>query len=468
MGKVRLFGFYLPRLFFALAVAELGIIIAAVIASALLRFDGNLQSVGEALGESYYRALFVAVILTLSLAGMGLYQMHTYEGFTGQVLRACVAFVLGWIVLALLYYVLPELYVGRGISVMACILALAGIALLRTGFFRLADMDRLKPLVLVYGAGEKARWLHERLQKHATRRGIRLLGFVPVNGRTFVGSKSPVLPISEPIHDFARRHRVDELVVAVDDRRNTLPMGELLQCRLSGIAVIDLPTFLERETGSVDLELTDPSWLVFGQGFKYGFTVVWIKRALDILFSIPLLALASPFVLAAMIGIKIEDGLDAPVVYTQVRVGERGHLFRLYKIRSMRVDAEAGGGPCWAGDRDARVTRVGRIIRKLRIDETLQIFNVLRGDMSFVGPRPERPEFTEYLERKIRYYRERATVKPGITGWAQLWYPYGASDTDAQEKLKYDLFYIKNHNTILDMLILLLTVEVVLFGKGAR
>lgn len=468
MSKIRLFGLYFPLLLLLLAVGELWIIFESVVAATLIRFNFNLMEASAVLGPLYFRALFISVILSVSLAALGMYQTHSYEGFTGQILRACLALFLGWIWLALLYYVLPDLYVGRGISGLACIFSLAGVTLLRLGFFRLVDMERLKPIVLVYGAGQKALRLKDRLNRQGSRRGVRLLGFVDAGGPRAVFGNMPVFQINEPVAEFARRNFVDEVVVAADERRHVLPMNDLLQCRMAGISVIDLPTFLERETGSVDLDITDPSWLVFGQGFKYGFTITWGKRVLDISLGLALLALVSPIMLVAVAAIKLEDGLRAPALYTQVRVGERGRLFTLFKIRSMRVDAESTSGACWATDRDNRITKVGRVIRKLRIDEAPQIFNVLRGDMSFVGPRPERPEFTQVLEKKIRYYRERAVVKPGLTGWAQLWYPYGASDSDAQEKLKYDFFYIKNHNTLLDLLILLLTVEVVLFGKGAR
>lgn len=468
MNKVRLFGFYFPVLFAVLAVSELCIIVAAIFLAAYLRFNGDTGEIADVLGPMDYRGLFAAVILSVSMGAMGLYQSNAYEGLTGQLLRATVAFLLGSIALAVLYYALPELYMGRGMFVMASVLALGGIALLRIGFFRLVDMDRLKPVVLVYGAGRTARWLKERLAQRGACRGVRLLGFVEVDGQRDPGlSGARVFSINGAIVDFAKRNLVDEIVIAVDDRRNHLPMDELLQCRLEGIAVLDRASFLERETGSVDLEAADPSWLIFGQGFRYGITLGLVKRALDICFSLVLLAVTTPILIATFVAIKLEDGPRAPVLYSQVRVGKRGRLFKLYKVRSMRVDAESGGAR-WAGEGDPRVTRVGHVIRKLRIDEAPQVLNVLRGDMSFVGPRPERPEFTRDFENSIRYYRERASVKPGITGWAQLRYPYGASETDAQEKLKYDLFYIKNHNTILDILILLLTVEVVLFGKGAR
>lgn len=469
MGKVHLFGFYFPLLFVALAVVEVCLITGSVILASTLRFDDNLTEVYYALGPVAYRAILFAIVMLLSLAAMGLYQTHLREGFAGQMVRVAVAVALGGVILALLYYVVPVLYIGRGVTALASLCAIVTIAGFRLAFFRLVDMESLKPRVLIFGAGEKATWVCRRLRNRNDRCGFRLIGFVDTGSPRLVSSNDfPVFKLDQPLHVYARRHWVDQIVVAVDDRRNSLPMQDLLRCRLGGIEVLDLPTFVERETGTVALELTDPSWLVFGQGFRRGIILAWLKRGLDIIVSAALLVAFSPVMLLTIIAIKLEDGLRAPIMYFQIRVGEQGRLFKLYKLRSMRVDAERESGACWARSNDDRVTRVGRVIRKLRIDELPQVVNVLRGDMSFVGPRPERPEFTLVLEQRIRYYRERCTVKPGITGWAQLRYPYGASDDDSREKLKYDLFYIKNHNMLFDVLILLQTVEVVFFGKGAR
>jgi sugar transferase (PEP-CTERM system associated) len=244
-------------------------------------------------------------------------------------------------------------------------------------------------------------------------------------------------------------------------------MSELLECKLAGVKVVDLHTFFERETGAVPLEYLDSSWLIFSDGFRRGLVSAWSKRVVDIAFSLILLLLLWPVLLITALAIMIDDGWGKPVVYRQQRVGEAGSPFSLAKFRSMRVDAEKDG-PVWAGQNDHRVTRVGAVIRKFRVDELPQLFNVLRGDMSFVGPRPERPEFVRDLDASIIYYRERHTVKPGITGWAQLCYPYGASERDSREKLKFDLYYVKNRGLFFDLFILLQTVEVVLFGKGAR
>jgi sugar transferase (PEP-CTERM system associated) len=227
-------------------------------------------------------------------------------------------------------------------------------------------------------------------------------------------------------------------------------------------------SFLERETGKVRLDVLNPSWMIFSEGFRRTGLRNLVSRVLDILASLLLLAVAWPVMLLAMLAIKIEDGPRASVLYRQLRVGQDGHLFEALKFRSMRQDAEADGVARWADAQDGRVTRVGALMRKTRIDELPQLLNVLRGDMRFVGPRPERPEFVEALSDSVPYYRERHCVKPGLTGWAQLCYPYGSSEQDAIEKLQYDLYYIKNRTLLFDLAILLQTVEVVIFGKGAR
>jgi sugar transferase (PEP-CTERM system associated) len=256
--------------------------------------------------------------------------------------------------------------------------------------------------------------------------------------------------------------------MAMDDRRQQFPLKELLDCRLDGLEISELATFLERETGKVYLDAVNPSWIIFGGGFKASSFQQGLERAFDIVASLLLLGLASPLMLFTAAAIRIEDGLRAPVLYRQLRVGQFGVPFGVLKFRSMRTDAEQDGQARWAVSNDPRVTRVGAFIRKTRLDELPQLWNVLRGDMSFVGPRPERPEFVSQLEQSIPYYRERHAVKPGITGWAQLCYPYGSSERDALEKLQYDLYYVKNRGLIFDIVILLQTVEVVLWGKGAR
>ncbi len=254
----------------------------------------------------------------------------------------------------------------------------------------------------------------------------------------------------------------------MDDRRRHFPMDQLLECRLEGVEINELVTFLERETGKVRLDILNPSWMIFSEGFRQGRAQGVLERLFDVVASFGLLALAAPFMLLTAAAIKLSDGWRAPIFYRQVRVGQYGKPFELLKFRSMREDAERDGQAQWAQKNDSRITRVGSFIRTTRIDELPQVLNVLRGEMSFVGPRPERPAFVEQLNETIPYYRERHSIKPGITGWAQLCYPYGSSEQDAMEKLQYDLYYVKNHSLIFYIAILVQTVEVIVWGKGAR
>jgi sugar transferase (PEP-CTERM system associated) len=268
--------------------------------------------------------------------------------------------------------------------------------------------------------------------------------------------------------DFAIEKNADEIVVAMDDRRGNLPVRELLDAKIRGINVIDLMEFLERETGKIRIDLVSPGWLIFSSGFRTSSFRRFTKRLVDIVASAILLLVLWPIILLIALAIKLEDGFSAPVLYRQRRVGRGHELFFVLKFRSMRIDAESDGKAIWAAEDDERITRVGRFLRKYRLDELPQLFNVLRGQMSLVGPRPERPEFVEGLRESIPYYAERHSVNPGVTGWAQLRYSYGSTEEDAIEKLQYDLYYVKNQSLILDIMIILQTVEVVLWSKGSR
>ena len=261
--------------------------------------------------------------------------------------------------------------------------------------------------------------------------------------------------------------RATEVVLALQERRNALPLKDLLRVKTTGVTVSDISTFLERETGRIDLNSVNPSWLIFSDGFASGQMMSsFFKRAFDIVASLLLLIATLPVILITILLIKIES--KGPAFYRQRRVGLYNQSFDILKLRSMRQDAEIGGNAVWAAERDPRITRIGRFIRKVRIDELPQTWTVLKGEMSFVGPRPERPQFVEQLEQQLPYYAERHMVKPGITGWAQINYPYGASIEDARHKLEYDLYYAKNYSPFLDLLIMLQTLRVVLWPTGAR
>jgi sugar transferase (PEP-CTERM system associated) len=379
-----------------------------------------------------------------------------------------IAAVLNAVVLsAMTYYLFPSLQLDRATIGLTALLATVSCVLTRLLFERIVDQDTFKRRVLVYGAGRRAASLLE-LRRRSDQRGFRLLGFMATEADEVSPPDDRLIPRPKDLFAWANEHEVDEIVVAMDDRRRGFPMHEFLECRLAGIEILELTSFLERETGKVRLDVLNPSWIIFGEGFRVSYVQRALERAFDLLASLGLLLVSAPFMLAVIVAIWIEDGPRAPVLYRQRRVGRYGAVFEVLKFRSMGVDAEPAGEAVWAVRNDPRVTRVGAVIRKTRLDELPQLVNVLRGDMSFVGPRPERPEFVHQLEERIPYYRERHTVKPGITGWAQLCYPYGSSERDAIEKLQYDLYYVKNRSLLFDLVILIQTVEVVLWGKGSR
>ncbi|MFC5439075.1 TIGR03013 family XrtA/PEP-CTERM system glycosyltransferase [Rhodanobacter ginsenosidimutans] len=428
------------------------------------RYPDQLEEFSRHMPE---RSLVFAVMLLLGLAALGQYQTHMRATWFGLLARQGVGFVLGGLGLVVAYYVVPQAYVGRGVLGIALVIGFIAVTALRALFLRLVEVESFKRRVLILGAGMRASQIHSRMRRRSDRRGFTVVGFVPRPGEQLVVPVEQVLT-ADTLFELVEREQVDEVVVGVDDRRGGLPMEELLECRQHGVAVTDLTTFFERESGRVQLSLTDPSWLVFSGGFNATPLRQLSKRCFDLGIATLVLLLTWPFMLLVALAIRIESGAGQPIFYLQERVGVRGKSFRLAKFRSMRTDAEIDGVARWASKNDDRVTRVGRFIRKVRLDELPQLWNVLKGEMSFIGPRPERPQFVADLATKIRYYNLRHCLKPGLAGWAQLRYPYGASDEDAAEKLKYDLYYVKNHNLLFDLLILIQTIEVVLFSRGAR
>jgi sugar transferase (PEP-CTERM system associated) len=443
------------------------LLIAALFLLALqLRFSYDPGAIIQSIPQPRMNALVFGAVLVIGMTAMGLYQPHMREYLRGAIARLASGMGMGTAGLALLYYFVPQVYVGRGVFALALGMSFAAVLALRSVFQVVLDTRIMQRRVLVLGSGRNAA-LISQLLSHSQRRGFEIVGYVPVSGETCAVAPGLLMAVSGALHVHALRERVDEILIAVEDRRGHLPMEELFRCRQKGIPVTDLATFFESESGQV-MALTDPSWLVFSGGFCLSRMRCVVKRAFDLGVTAILLLLTWPLMLLVVLAILVESGSAAPILYRQVRVGRHGKPFRIVKFRSMRTDAESDGRARWAGAGDDRVTRVGRFIRKVRLDELPQLWNVLHGEMSFIGPRPERPEFVIDLIRKIRYYDARHCVKPGLTGWAQLLYPYGASENDAAQKLKYDLFYIKNQSMTLDLLILLQTVEVVLFGRGAR
>jgi len=451
------------RLALVLWALELLLVFEMVNFAAWLRFVGEPEAYQVFVRTEPARALLVALAITVSMAAFGLYQTYARHRRQDLSLRLLLAFGFGSIGLLVLYYLVPAAHIGRGVLAMALVLSLGGIYLVRVLVTQAFAGDAFKRRVLVLGAGNNANLINLDLRD---RQFVQVVGFVPLRGQPEVIPPRLQVRPERGLVELVERLGVTELVIAPDERRGGLPMEEMLQCTQRGIAVTDLSSFFEREVGMVELEIVDPSWLVFSGGFDHSLPRRLSKRFFDLLAAMILLLVSWPAMLLVALAVWLESG--GPILYRQTRIGKDGGSFELFKFRSMRVDAESDGVARWASENDDRTTRVGRFIRKTRLDELPQLFNVMRGHMSFVGPRPERPQFVDQLSQAIRYYPVRHCVKPGLTGWAQLRYPYGASVLDAKRKLKFDLFYVKNHGLLFDMMILLQTVEVVLFGRGAR
>lgn len=450
-----------------MAAAEALVLFSSVYVAAIVAC-GSVAECEEISGNLAPKALLITSLVMVSLIAMGLYQFHQRLWFREAVLRVVAGLSAGFIAAAVIFYAFPEFNIERPVANIAYGYSLILLLAVRYYFVRTVDTNMFRRRTLIYGAGERAGSLMD-LRRRSDRRGFRIVGKVAAPGDTIVGDRSEVLMTNGvSIVDIAKDKRAEEIVIAMDEMRGNLPVRELLDARFQGIDVIDLMEFLERESGKIRIDLVNPGWLIFSPGFRISRMRAFTSRAVDLLASTPLLAISWPIMLLVAAAIKLEDGLRAPVFYRQVRVGKGGKPFEVLKFRSMSIDAEADGKAKWATKNDSRITRVGAFLRKARLDELPQVFNVLRGQMSLVGPRPERPEFVAELRKTIPYYDERHAVKPGVTGWAQLKYSYGASEEDAIEKLQFDLYYIKNQSLMLDIMIVLQTVEVVLWGKGAR
>jgi sugar transferase (PEP-CTERM system associated) len=461
---IRIFSHYIPiRTLFLVGLETLVLVLS-------IHFGLSLGGIAPDPGasQSFYiepAVLMLAVFILTTMTAMGLYDAEVREAVGITLLRLLLAFVLGLVLAALAIALVPSFALGPNALMSAFAVALAGSAVTRLVVVSWITPHAFQRRVLVLGTGSRAASVEDLVRGKDDY--IRIVGYLPTQPTQNHVDTGRILPRSESLVEAVKRHRVNEIVIAVRDRRGgVLPVQELLECRLRGIAITDLASFFERERCQLHLESLNMSWMIFGEGFRQGFLRETVKRFFDVATSSALVLLTLPIMLIAALCIYLEDG--GPIFYRQERVGQGGRVFTIFKFRSMRNDAERDGRPRWAGTNDDRTTTIGRIIRKLRIDELPQILNVLRGDMSFVGPRPERPFFVEQLASKIPYYAARHSIKPGITGWAQVRYPYGASLDDAVEKLQYDLYYVKNHTLFLDVMVLIETVQVVLWGKGAR
>jgi len=462
---IRFFNFYLSKGVLLLLALESLLLLLAIPFGVDLRFQGSAGSPPRDVVWAN-ALLFLGVGLAV-MSAFGLYRRDFEEGLGSMLFRVAASFLVILAGMAALYYVFPGVYLGRGALGAACIAGLGAVLLMRATMFRWADLDILKHRLLVLGTGTRAAKVMEWLRAADSRRRMHMVGFLPLQGLHHFVDHSLILAEQATLPEVVDKYQIDEIVIAVRERRGGgLPVNALLECKLKGVHIIELSSFFERERGQVQLESLNASWMVLSEGFQQGFLRDVVKRLFDLVTSLTLLVLAVPIMVLAAIVIALESGF--PILYRQERVGLGGKIFTIFKFRSMVQNAEKDGTPQWAQAGDARVTWVGGVIRKLRIDELPQVFNVFRGDMSFVGPRPERSFFVDQLLEQVPYYAARHSIKPGITGWAQVRYPYGASLEDAIEKLQYDLYYVKNHTFFLDLLILSQTAQVVLFGKGAR
>jgi sugar transferase (PEP-CTERM system associated) len=460
---IRLFKHYIPNAVMLLGMFDFVLLVAA----GELGWIARAWQIGISVGDIHERwapLLIFAVLVQTAMISVGVYGSDALRSMRYAGARLLVAVSLSIIALSVVYFLLPGRTLWRSNLLYAMFIAIALLLMIRVLLSGLLGTSAFRRRVLVLGAGARA----DRLRKLGDRPEA---GFVIVG---YVGMSAGEPVIEEAIHRDAIANLtryvdnlgVSEVVLALEERRNSLPLKDLLRIKTTGVHVNEFSTFLERETGRVDLDTVNPSWLIFSDGFSSGQMVSSaIKRVFDVVASLILLVLTAPIVALFAVLVKLDS--RGPAFFRQTRVGLYGETFSLIKLRSMRIDAEAGGAQ-WAAKQDPRVTRVGRLIRKIRVDELPQAWTVLKGEMSFVGPRPERPEFVSDLEEKLPFYAERHMVKPGITGWAQINYPYGASIEDSRHKLEYDLYYAKNYTPFLDLLILLQTLRVVLWNEGAR
>lgn len=456
---------YIPFRKFVFFLMETVFIVGMVLAGAYFRFFGELFQYGS-LTPLFWKALIVAGTVQISLYYFDLYDFKHFQSNLELIIRLFQSLGVSSIILAVLYYIFPDLIIGRGIFFISLFFIGWLVISWRLFYNYLIRFTRMNQRVLIVGVGEMAQTIARTIldQKDS---GFTVEGFI-TSDPAEIGKKlvnPSIIGDFSQIEALVRERKVDRIIVALEDRRGRFPDRQLLSCKLNGVPIQEGVAFYENLTGCLQVECLNPSFLIFSDGFRKSRITRTLKRIKSLTVSFVGLLLSFPLIVIVSSLIKWDS--KGPLFYRQERVGENGRTFKLLKFRSMVENAEANGA-VWAQKNDARVTRVGRFLRKTRLDEIPQMINVLKGDMAFVGPRPERPEFVEELIKEIPYYDQRHTVKPGITGWAQIRYPYGSSKEDALQKLKYDMYYIKNMSILFDLVIIFETVKVVLFGRGAR
>lgn len=460
---IRVFNHYLHRRTLLQVFFDLGLIIFALLAVTL----SQGEQVGHVIPFAASHGLSLAGCVFVINSATGFYQHVHNRSVTESCARALLALLLALPVAYGIFSLLPaDVSESRELMTMAAMAAVAAVLVHRVYAAHSIAQSRNRTKILIFGSGEVARAVGNTLKSadpHA-----QIVGYFPGPNETEPQvARAEIIEPQGSLTETALKLGIDEIVVALSERRGgSMPLRQLLDCKLYGVRVVDIATHFEKTLAQIKISHVNAGWLIFGDGFNQGVFRTSVKRVFDILFSSLILLLALPIMAITALVIKFES--RGPVFYRQERVGLNGKVFEVIKFRSMRTDAEKDGKPRWATVNDDRVTKVGRFIRRVRIDELPQLLNVLRGEMSLVGPRPERQYFVDELVAKIPYYAVRHSVKPGVTGWAQVRYEYGSTIEDSVEKLQYDLYYVKNHTLFLDLLILLETVAVVLTGKGAR
>jgi len=456
---IRLFNVYYPIRTLILLVGEAMIVWTSFLLGAVYEFREDSYLVLNYEG-GYIKIFAVTALVLLCSHWFDLYdpgRLHTKGELYFRLLL--VPGLLAFLMAAVSYF-RPDFLLGSGSSAVGLLILTVGLLGWRMGYNWLVQLPILVERVYVLGTGERA----QRLVL-----GLRQNPELGVEIASWTGKLEGAITresVAEHLMEVAHKQKVHRVIVAMPDRRGTIPMRELLELRTQGVKIEEATSWLERMSGKIEVENLNPSWLVFSDGFRRSAPFILIRRVLSIVISLLGLILSAPLIPFIMLLVKVDS--RGPAFYSQTRVGKGGRPFKVFKFRTMRQDAEALSGPQWAGDHDPRVTSIGKLLRASRLDEIPQLWCVLKGDMAFVGPRPERPEFVEWLSKEIPYYGVRHMVRPGVTGWAQIRYKYGSTVEDAKEKLQYDLFYIKNASIGLDLLIMFLTVKTVLLRRGAQ
>ena len=460
---IRLFKHYIPHAVILLGLFDIALLVIAGESSWRLRATQIDMDAGSLPDRLWPHTGFAAMMIA-AMISVGVYGADSLRSMRFATARLLVAISLGIIALSFVDFIIGGENFWRSTLAYAMALSIILLVLNRLIVGGILGASAFRRRVLVFGAGNRAQRLRALGEKPES--GFAIVGYIAVSEMQPVVEEAIARTAIHNLTRFVENLGVSEVVLALEERRNSLPLKDLLRIKTAGVHVNDFSSFIERETGRVDLDTVNPSWLIFSDGFSSGRAVSSVaKRMFDITASALLLLLTAPVIVIFAIAVKLDS--KGPAFFRQSRVGLFGQTFDVIKLRSMRTDAEVAGAQ-WATENDPRVTRIGRFIRKVRIDELPQAWSVLKGEMSFVGPRPERPEFVSDLEDQLPFYAERHMVKPGITGWAQVNYPYGASIEDSRHKLEYDLYYAKNYTPFLDLLIILQTLRVVLWHEGAR